>query len=452
MEIEPIFENATTLSNELTWLSLVIDTRMKLHFRADCEYRSVKDVPIPDLSNDGSNYAEWIKSRSMGFNERLILILGLCPNIKPEILDVFFVDKTDSGKKFTEFGGVKGLAHGGFIPTLETVSFLVAGDNLQTRFKLEKYFSGEHWFISEGIIRISSIDSNRNEPFFSSVFSISSDYLTTLTTGKVYDPEYSSNFPAQKITTKLNWEDLVLPPHVIDEINDIINWIKHENLLMADWGLQKRLKPGYRSLFHGPPGTGKTLTASLIGKRLGLEVYRIDLSKLVSKYIGETEKNLASVFDQAMNKNWILFFDEADSLFGRRTGGNTSNDRHSNQEISYLLQRIEDFPGTVILASNLKANIDDAFTRRFQSIIYFPIPEEYERLKLWKKVFETGTLPLDNTIDLNGIAREHQIAGGSIINVLRYAAIKAVNRKPEKVLQADIEMGIRKELKKEGKG
>ena len=114
----------------------------------------------------------------------------------------------------------------------------------------------------------------------------------------------------------------------------------------------------------------------MIGQKNGIDVYRIDLSMIVSKYIGETEKNLANVFDQAENRNWILFFDEADALFGKRTSTNTSNDRHSNQEIAYLLQRIEDFPGTVVLATNLKSNIDEAFSRRLQSIIYFPIPDQ----------------------------------------------------------------------------
>ena len=122
-------------------------------------------------------------------------------------------------------------------------------------------------------------------------------------------------------------------------------------------GIESFLKAGYRTLFYGPPGTGKTLCATLIGKKNGMDVYRIDLSMIVSKYIGETEKNLANVFDQAENRNWILFFDEADALFGKRTSTNTSNDRHSNQEIAYLLQRIEDFPGTVVLATNLKSKL-----------------------------------------------------------------------------------------------
>jgi SpoVK/Ycf46/Vps4 family AAA+-type ATPase len=219
---------------------------------------------------------------------------------------------------------------------------------------------------------------------------------------------------------------------------------------MDDWGLGKSVKPGYRSLFYGPPGTGKTLTATLIGAEAGADVYRIDLSMVVSKYIGETEKNLANVFDQAQNKNWILFFDEADALFGKRTQTSSSNDRYANQEISYLLQRVEDFPGVVILATNLKANIDEAFARRFQSVIYFPMPDAEQRLRLWNGVF-SRTTPRAADVDLESIAEQFELSGGAIINVMRYAAIKALQDSTPAVTQQYLLDGIAKERLKEGK-
>src|SRR5262245_54924938 len=157
---------------------------------------------------------------------------------------------------------------------------------------------------------------------------------------------------------------------------------------MNDWMLARRLKPGFRSLFYGSPGTGKTLTACLLGKATSLSVYRIDLSKLVSKYIGETEKNLASLFDHAQHQDWILFFDEADSLFGNRTESRNANDHAANTQISYLLQRIDDCPGVVILATNVRSHLDEAFARRFQSIIHFQIPGAAQRLKLWEDNFK----------------------------------------------------------------
>jgi SpoVK/Ycf46/Vps4 family AAA+-type ATPase len=214
--------------------------------------------------------------------------------------------------------------------------------------------------------------------------------------------------------------------------------------------LEKSIKAGYRSLFFGPPGTGKTLTATLLGASVGVDVYRIDLSMVVSKYIGETEKNLAGVFDQAENKNWILFFDEADALFGKRTQTSSSNDRHANQEISYLLQRVEDFPGVVILASNIKANIDEAFARRFQSIIYFPLPDETERLRLWNNLLPDKSL-LASDVNLQALAEKYELSGGSLTNVVRYAAIRATRMQRTTLEQADLVQGINKELLKEGR-
>jgi SpoVK/Ycf46/Vps4 family AAA+-type ATPase len=171
---------------------------------------------------------------------------------------------------------------------------------------------------------------------------------------------------------------------------------------------------------------------------------------IVSKYIGETEKNLSKIFDIAQHKNWILFFDEADALFGKRTAASSSNDRHANQQTAYLLQRIEDFPGIVILATNLKANMDDAFTRRFQAMIHFNMPSAEERYQLWNNAFsETCTLHPD--IDLYKIAEEYELAGGSIINVLRFCALSAIRRNDSVVTKQELLAGLRREFKKENK-
>lgn len=210
------------------------------------------------------------------------------------------------------------------------------------------------------------------------------------------------------------------------------------------------LKAGYRTLFYGPPGTGKTLCATLIGKKNGMDVYRIDLSMIVSKYIGETEKNLANVFDQAENRNWILFFDEADALFGKRTSTNTSNDRHSNQEIAYLLQRIEDFPGTVVLATNLKSNIDEAFSRRFQSIIYFPMPDQDLREELWRRMLPSSWLPADADKMIR-MAATYELSGGSISNVIRRCALRLLKQDTPRLDSDILSMAIRRELNKEGR-
>ena len=237
---------------------------------------------------------------------------------------------------------------------------------------------------------------------------------------------------------------------MLEEIANINTWMLHSKTILEDWGLGKAIKPGYRSLFYGPPGTGKTLSATLIGASVGVDVYRIDLSMVVSKFIGETEKNLANVFDQAQNKNWILFFDEADALFGKRTQTSSSNDRYANQEISYLLQRVEDFPGVVILATNMKANIDDAFARRFQSFVYFPMPDAEQRLRLWKGILNCES-SLAKDVNLEQLAEDHELSGGAITNVVRYGALRALQRPEPLICQSDLLRGISKERFKEGK-
>jgi SpoVK/Ycf46/Vps4 family AAA+-type ATPase len=180
-------------------------------------------------------------------------------------------------------------------------------------------------------------------------------------------------------------------------------------------------------------------------------VYRVDISRVISKWIGETEKNLASLFDHAQHQDWILFFDEADSLFGKRTETRNANDRASNQQISYLLQRIEDFPGVVILATNLRSHLEEAFARRFQSMVHFPLPSVDQRLRLWENSFEGKRFALASDVDLRKLALDHELSGGSIINVLRYACLKAVVRNPPILRNADLVQGVQRELSKEGK-
>jgi SpoVK/Ycf46/Vps4 family AAA+-type ATPase len=248
----------------------------------------------------------------------------------------------------------------------------------------------------------------------------------------------------------MEWKDLVLPTQTLEQIDEIKAWVDHSHVLMNDWGMNKRLKPGFKTLFYGPPGTGKTLTACLLGKQCKMDVYRIDLSMIISKYIGETEKNLSRIFDAAEHKNWILFFDEAEALFGKRTGVSDAHDRFANQEVSYLLQRIEDFNGIVILATNLKSNIDDAFNRRFQSVIYFPVPAPEQRFLLWNNSFPQAAV-IDEKVSIRQIASKYELTGGTIMNIIRYSSLMTLKRNENVIRLNDIEQGIRREFLKEGK-
>lgn len=223
----------------------------------------------------------------------------------------------------------------------------------------------------------------------------------------------------------------------------------HQEEIRRDPALSRTFKKGYRALFYGPPGTGKTLTVSVLGREHNRPVYRIDLSQLVSKYIGETEKNLSTVFRMAEHKEWILFFDEAESLFSKRTEVSDAKDRYANQETSYLLQRIEQFDGLVILATNLKPNIDRAFIRRFQSIVHFPMPDAREREIIWKGQLSAYSLAPD--VNIRSIAADFEVSGGAITNAVQFAWLNARGRNASMVHHEDIVHGVIRELGKEGK-
>jgi SpoVK/Ycf46/Vps4 family AAA+-type ATPase len=187
-----------------------------------------------------------------------------------------------------------------------------------------------------------------------------------------------------------------------------------------------------------------------LGKHTGKDVFRIDLSRVISKYIGETEKNLSRLFDKAENKNWILFFDEADALFGKRTDIRDAHDKYANQEVAYLLQRIESFDGLVILASNQRGNIDDAFIRRFQSIIHFPMPQPLERLEIWKKVFP-AQIEISKGIDWQQIANRYELSGAGIVNVAHHCSIEVLASQKHELDLPRLEAAIFREYIKEGK-
>jgi hypothetical protein len=441
--------NAHCIEKEVGWFRELMGRRFNLHAGKESGGDPLDEIPPPALSHGASPYADVVHDFRMGAAERLVLILSYIPHIKPDVLDPFFIQNQSVQRRFTEFGGLTGHSHVGFLPTGETAMFLLAGDDLQSRLRFHELFSQEHYFYTNRILLLDH--RHQEEPPLSSALHLTPEYVERLTTGRAYHPPFSPEFPAQRLTTAYDWDDLVLDLSTMQEIEDIAVWVRCQETLLNTWQLRKRLKPGFRSLFYGPPGTGKTLTASLLGRTTGLPVYRIDLSKVVSKYIGETEKNLASLFDYAQNQNWILFFDEADALFGKRTEARNSNDRAANQQVSYLLQRIEDFPGVVILATNLRSHLDEAFARRFQSMINFPLPSVEQRRRLWDDNFKDKPYRLAPDVDLHKMAQDYEISGGSIINVLRYACLKAVVRTPPEICVQDLLYGVRKELHKEGK-
>ncbi len=351
--------NAKTIEQELDWFQKLIMLRGKITFEQSLPEEEIRRLKLPEVDNQESPYADLIKKHKMGLEERLVLILALIPHVKPALLDLLNMKNELYDIPFTEFGGIRYDKHKGYLPTGETAIFLLAGTNLEKRFELLRLFSEDHFLKREGILTLERL--SQNEPLLYGQLLITPEYLSLFTMGKVYKPDFSENFPAKRINTSQDWGDLVVADQLRQGLEEIKDYIQHGRNLKNDYQFGKKIKPGFKVLFTGPPGTGKTLTASLLGKHFDMDVYRVDLSMVVSKYIGETEKNLSRVFNMAENKNWILFFDEADALFGKRSETNDSHDRYANQEVSFLLQRMVDFYGLVILSSNFKKNIDEAF-------------------------------------------------------------------------------------------
>jgi len=458
--------DALDLEAEFEWLARVLQARLAAYFGTPTRSPPLpgNNLPAPPLQAGHSGYAGFVAQHGLNARERLILALALAPSLRPQLLDALWTRSEVTQRGFAEFGGIAGGASAAFVPTVETACFLLAGDALAERLAALQLLAPEERLRQGDAVRVSRV--TPTEPVTSGTLFVPRSTLACLGLGEWFqalcdddahaqsgagpDPHTPSPLAARPVHTELQWRDLVLPHATLEQLEEIRAWVQHGATLLDDWGMRAKLRPGYTSLFHGPPGTGKTLSAALLGKLCGCEVYKIDLSLVVSKYIGETEKNLSRVFDTAQRRRWILFFDEADALFGKRTRVDNAHDRYANQEVSYLLQRVEEFDGVVILASNLRTNIDDAFLRRFQSVVEFPMPRARERLRLWREALPARA-SLEAGLDLARIAERYELSGGTIMNVARIAALKAVARGDAVLRAEEVEEGIRRELLKEGR-
>jgi SpoVK/Ycf46/Vps4 family AAA+-type ATPase len=261
---------------------------------------------------------------------------------------------------------------------------------------------------------------------------------------------------AQKVSAQYFWDDIIVPSDRKQQLKEILNYVKHKNLVYSDWDFENKLAlgKGLNILFAGESGTGKTMAAQIIANELRLDLYKIDLSSVVSKYIGETEKNISRIFKEAETSNAILFFDEADALFGKRSEVKDAHDRYANIEINYLLQKLEEHREIVILASNLAKNIDDAFVRRMHFWIEFPFPDEKSRLKIWQNIFPNAA-PLGADVDFDYLARQFHVSGGIIKNIALNAAFLAAAAEDSElksvITMNQIVKAIKREFDKIGK-
>ena len=446
VSLNPATPAVPALESALSDLRGIIAHRIAAHFNGlPVQLHQWLSGQYPGLVNESLaaqlpftiNNEEWI-----------ILIIALVPHISPDFFESIIREQLPAGGDFPEFGGVKGTNHRGLLPTGETVQFVLAGMETGQRLQVQRYFREEHPFFRQQILWLEPV--KEGEPAMSGRIIVAEEFVDKILYQKQSQPRFGIDFPAKRITTGMYWADLVLSSYTASQVAHIQTWLQYNQQLLSDENLRRKLTPGFRVLFYGPPGTGKTLTATLLGKQFDKDVYRIDLSQVVSKYIGETEKNLERVFIKAEHKNWILFFDEADALFGKRTNVQSAHDKYANQEIAYLLQRVEDYAGLIILASNFKNNIDDAFLRRFNSIIHFPLPNEDERLLLWRKSMP-ASLPPAKDVDLRMLAEKYEITGADIVNVIHFAALKTLQAEEHFIRNQFILEGIRQEFRKQDK-
>lgn len=264
-------------------------------------------------------------------------------------------------------------------------------------------------------------------------------------------PHATSDFPARPLTTVHTLDDVVLPARARRRIRELESRLQQRDMVVRDWGFGRHHDnaAGLVALFHGAPGTGKTMTAAAIAASAGLPAYVVDLSALVSKYIGETEKALAKVFERAEREGFVLVFDEADAVFGSRTEVSDSHDRYANQEVSYLLTRIESHPGVVILTTNLLGNIDDAFRRRIHVMVEFTAPGQAERELLWSRAIPPQT-PVAGDLDLPGLAERYSLTGAQIRDAsIEAAYLAAAAGTP--ITGALLSEGVRRQYDKSGK-
>lgn len=290
--------NGAVIEAEIAWFGRVLQRRLDLHAQ-EIAGDVLVDVAAPDLP-DAVPYADAVRAAGLSAAERLVLMLALLPHLRPQMLDMLLIQNEATKRRFTEFGGTEANGHG-FRATRETALFLLAGEDMERRLEAMRLFAPQALLQAKGILED---DHGETGPW--APLTVTRGWINRL----IGEPDahcFPPGFPAQLLETPYTREDLVLGDTAHEEVEELLAWARHEHIVMEDWGLKRHLKPGYRALFHGPPGTGKTMTAAVLGKLLDLPVYRVDLSRVISKWIGETEKNLGALFDQAAKRRMLLF-------------------------------------------------------------------------------------------------------------------------------------------------
>ena len=401
--------NLDFLVAEMQWLSSLVNHRYD-ELMNNKEAQAFDAIATaPEL--DESPYSIYIQENNLSNLDRVILALAVASEYDQSVFKMLVALKRSKGVLGLEVGGNLDEKKGVFKPTFLTALFLLSGNNKQWLAQYTSTLFHYNTLLREQLIYVESTAHLTHE-----VIQLDNAYLHYFLTGEKPRLDYGKYFPAQLFTTTTTLDDIILNERIKESLTPIGNYVSSMN---GDFytEVNHKFKKGFMVMLYGPPGTGKTLLAGALANTYGIDMYRVDLSQVVSKYIGETEKNLELLFDRLEGKNCMLFFDEADALFGKRADVQDAQDRFANQEVSYLLQRIENFDGLTVLATNFENNLDDAFKRRINVMINVHRPQEAECELLWKHYLPEGfTFSSDNL--LTYLTKEYRYTGANIKNVM----------------------------------
>jgi AAA+ superfamily predicted ATPase len=432
-------KNIECISSEIDWLSSRIDNLLNKNFS--------EFLPLPVLKFD-SAYGKLISEYELAESERVMLSLAFASMFKPSILTPFTVLFTNPEKK-SRFGGIYKEEYGQFYPTVRTAIFLLTGDDEEMMNYYVSYFNNRNKLFTSNLLLTSEPQGNKT--FLNQQIIFNDQFISTILHGEPPSLDGDSGFPAKRGKRTHTMKDVVLDEKTIKELQKFHRFARNMKTL---WSLpnSNKYRQNFIGIFSGDPGTGKSHTAEAIGNELNLPVYKVNFAQLVSKYIGETEKNLERVFDRFSGQPNILFFDEAESIFSKRIEVKDSHDKHSNNEQSFLLQKIEEYNGIVILATNvqnLSQYFDKAFQRRIRQIVTFSFPEYLERIRLWENALSDPFKYEEGLLDK--LAKNYQFSGGGIYNIISEGVIEALDRKTEILTFELLEQPIIDEFKKTGR-
>jgi len=439
MNIMETTVNTECISAQLSWLTQRIDNLLNKNLQ--------EQLPLPP-ADEQTSYGMLVAEHKFGEADRVMLNLAFAATFKPSILAPFLTLFNDP-QQSALFGGIFQEEYGQFYPTVRTAIYLLAADDEEKMDYYLCYFNRKNKLFTSNLLLTHAPEGCKT--FLDQQIIFNDQFIATILHGEAPSLDGDAGFPAKRGKRTHTMKDVILDGKTVADLEKLHRFARNMKQL---WSLpdSARYRQNFIGIFSGDPGTGKSHTAEAIGNELNLPVYKVNFAQMVSKYIGETEKNLERVFDRFSGQPSILFFDEAESIFSKRIEVKDSHDKHSNNEQSFLLQKIEEYNGIVILATNvqnLSQYFDKAFQRRIRQIVTFAFPEYLERVRLWENALAAPFSYAEGLADR--LAKNYQFSGGSIYNIISEGVIEALDRKTNVLTFELLEQALIDEFKKTGR-